>query len=193
MDRRDFLKTLAAAGALVSVKSTGMMDVMASTLPAADAVPASDNADLAAVMNGEPADMLAAAMKELGGIERFIKKGDKIVIKPNIGWDRTPELAGNTNPDLITALIKMCQDAGAAEIKVFDHTCDNWTRCYDHSGIEAAVKKAGATMVYAHEQSSYERVEIPNGVSLKNAQVHKAIIECDKWITYPYSRIMAVP
>ena len=52
MDRRDFLKTLAAAGALVSVKSSGMMDVMASTLPAAGAVPASDNADLAAVMNG---------------------------------------------------------------------------------------------------------------------------------------------
>ena len=185
MDRRDFLKTLAAAGALVTVKSSGMMDVMASTVPSTGAAAAADNADLAAVMNGEPAAMLEAAMKELGGIGRFIKKGDKIVIKPNIGWDRTPELAGNTNPDLIVALIKMCQDAGAAEIKVFDHTCDNWTRCYDHSGIEAAVKKAGATMVYAHEQSSYERVDIPKGVSLKNAQVHKAIIECDKWINVP--------
>ena len=129
MDRREFLKTLAAAGALVTVKSSGMMDVMASTTPATGAAAAADNADLAAVMNGEPAAMLEAAMKELGGISRFIKKGDKIVIKPNIGWDRTPELAGNTNPDLIVALIKMCQDAGATEIKVFDHTCDNWTRC----------------------------------------------------------------
>jgi uncharacterized protein (DUF362 family) len=185
MDRREFLKTLAAAGALVTVKSSGMMDVMASTVPSGSQAAAADNADLAAVMNGEPAQMLEAAMKELGGIERFIKKGDKIVIKPNIGWDRTPELAGNTNPDLISALIKMCQDAGAAEIKVFDHTCDNWSRCYDHSGIEAAVKKAGATMVYGHEQSSYEKVEIPNGKTLKNAQVHKAIIECDKWINVP--------
>ena len=142
MDRRDFLKTLAAAGALVTVKTSGMMDVMASTVPSASSASASDNADLAAVMNGEPAQMLEAAMKELGGIGRFIKKGDKVVIKPNIGWDRTPELAGNTNPDLLAALIKMCQDAGAAEIKVFDHTCDNWTRCYDHSGIEAAVTAA---------------------------------------------------
>ena len=125
MDRRDFLKTLAAAGAIVSVKSSGMMDVMASTLPSGSPAAASDNADLAAIMNGEPAAMLEAAMKELGGMGRFIKKGDKIVIKPNIGWDRTPELAGNTNPDLIVAIIKMCQDAGAAEIKVFDHTCDN--------------------------------------------------------------------
>ena len=185
MDRRDFLKTLAAAGALVTVKTSGMMDVMASTVPSASSASASDNADLAAVMNGEPAQMLEAAMKELGGIGRFIKKGDKVVIKPNIGWDRTPELAGNTNPDLLAALIKMCQDAGAAEIKVFDHTCDNWTRCYDHSGIEAAVKKAGATMVYGHEQSSYQQVEIPQGKALKNAQVHKAIIECDKWINVP--------
>ena len=183
MDRRDFLKTLAAAGALVTVKSSGMMDVMASTMPSS--ATADGNADLAAIMNGEPAAMLEAAMKELGGISRFIKKGDKIVIKPNIGWDRTPELAGNTNPDLLEALIRMCQDAGAAEIKVFDHTCDNWSRCYDHSGIEAMVKKVGATMVPAHEQSYYQNVEIPGAKTLKNAMVHKAIIECDKWINVP--------
>lgn len=185
MDRRDFLKSLAAAGAIVSVKSSGMMDVMASTIPSSSSAAAAENADLAAIMNGEPAAMLEAAMKELGGIERFIKKGDKIVIKPNIGWDRTPELAGNTNPDLLAALIKMCQDAGAAEIKVFDHTCDNWSRCYEHSGIDAVVKKAGATMVPAHEQSYYENVNIPNGKSLKSAMVHKAIVECDKWINVP--------
>ena len=183
MDRRDFLKTLAAAGALVTVKSSGMMDVMASTTTAGAA--AEGNSDLAAVMNGEPAAMLEAAMKELGGIGRFISKGDKIVIKPNIGWDRTPELAGNTNPDLLEALIRMCQDAGAAEIKVFDHTCDNPSRCYEHSGIEAMVKKVGATMVPGNEQSYYQNVEIPGAKTLKNAQVHKAIIECDKWINVP--------
>ena len=77
MDRRDFLKTLAAAGALVTVKSSGMMDVMASTVPSTGAAAAADNADLAAVMNGEPAAMLEAAMKELGGIGRFIKKGSR--------------------------------------------------------------------------------------------------------------------
>lgn len=185
MDRRDFIKTLAAAGAIVSVKSSGMMDVMASTIPSNSSATASSDADLVAVMNGEPEAMLEAAMKELGGIGKYIKKGDKVVIKPNIGWDRTPELAGNTNPDLIVALIKMCQDAGAAEIKVFDHTCDNWTRCYDHSGIEAAVTKAGATMVHAHEQSYYQNVTIPNGKALKDAMVHKSIVECDKWINIP--------
>ena len=82
MDRRDFLKTLAAAGALVTVKTNGMMDVMASTVPSGPA--ADGNADLAAIMNGEPAAMLEAAMKELGGIGRFIKKGDKIVDRKSV-------------------------------------------------------------------------------------------------------------
>ena len=130
MDRRNFLKTLAAAGAVLTVKSNGMMDVMASTVPSGSAQNASDSqADLVAVMNGEPAAMLQTAMKELGGISRFVKSGNKVVIKPNIGWDRTPEQAANTNPDLIVELINMCKEAGASEIKVFDHTCDNWTRC----------------------------------------------------------------
>ena len=185
MDRRDFLKSLAAAGAIVSVKSSGVMDVMASSVPSPKSAAAMETVDLAAIMNGEPVAMLENAIKELGGIGRFINKGDKIVIKPNIGWDRTPELAGNTNPDLLAALIKMCQDAGASEIKVFDHTCDNWSRCYDHSGIEAVVNKLGATMVPAHEQSYYQSVSIPNGKILKTAQIHKAIVECDKWINVP--------
>ena len=99
MDRRDFLKTLAAASAMLTVKSNGVMDIMASTLPGtATAQAAADNyADMAAIMNGEPAAMLRAALEQLGGIKRFVKKGDKVTLKPNIGWDRTPELAANTN------------------------------------------------------------------------------------------------
>lgn len=186
MDRRNFLKTLVAAGAVLTVKSNGMMDVMASTVPSGSAQNASDSqADLVAVMNGEPAAMLQTAMKELGGISRFVKSGNKVVIKPNIGWDRTPEQAANTNPDLIVELINMCKEAGASEIKVFDHTCDNWTRCYENSGIQEAVRKAGATMVPANEQSYYANAEIPRGKNLKNAMIHKAILECDVWFNVP--------
>lgn len=185
MDRRDFLKTLAAAGALVTVKSSGMMDVMASTVPSTSAAAASDTADLTAIMNGEPVQMLQAALKELGGIERFVKKGNKVVIKPNIGWDRTPELAGNTNPDIVAELIRLCLGAGASEVKVFDHTCDRQQNCYPHSGIEDAVKKAGGIMVPADQQSEYVQVDVPKGRSLKKAQVHKAIVDCDVWFNVP--------
>lgn len=187
MDRRDFLKTLAAAGALITVKSNGMMDVMASALPAA--APASGSkseyADLAAIMNGEPVPMLQAALKELGGIGRFVRKGQKVVIKPNIGWDRTPELAGNTNPEIVAELIRLCLAEGASEVKVFDHTCDRQANCYPHSGIEAAVKKAGGIMVPADQESEYVSVDIPKGVALKKAKVHKAIVDCDVWINVP--------
>lgn len=187
MDRRDFLKSLAVAGAAMTLKSNGAMDVMASTLPSgAGATAGADAAvDLAAVMNGEPAAMLQAALKELGGIGRFVKKGAKVTIKPNIGWDRTPELAGNTNPEIVVELIKQCQNAGAAEIRVFDHTCDEWNRCYDHSGIAKAVKDAGGIMVPANEQSYYVSVDIPKGKTLKKAMIHKAIMESDVWINVP--------
>lgn len=188
MDRRDFLKTLAMAGAAVSLKTSGMMDVMAATVPGSAAAPAQaagKNADLAAIMNGEPVEMLTAALKELGGIERFVKKGNKVVIKPNIGWDRTPELAGNTNPEIVAELVRLCLKAGASQVEVFDHTCDNWSRCYDHSGIEAAVKKAGGTMVPAHEASYYQEVDVPQGKAIKKAQVHKSIIDCDVWFNVP--------
>ncbi len=187
MDRRDFLKTLAAAGAMFTVKNSGMMDVMASALPSAS--PATDSkskyADLAAIMNGEPVPMLQAALKELGGIGRFVKKGQKVVIKPNIGWDRKPELAGNTNPEIVAEMIRQCLEAGASEVKVFDHTCDRQANCYPHSGIEEAVKKAGGIMVPADQQSEYVSVHIPNGKVLKNALVHKAIVDCDVWFNLP--------
>lgn len=187
MDRRDFLKTLAAAGAMLTVKSNGVMDIMASTLPGtATAQAAADNyADMAAIMNGEPAAMLRTALEQLGGIKRFVKKGDKVTLKPNIGWDRTPELAANTNPDLIVEMIKQCQNAGAAEVRVFDHTCDEWTRCYDHSGIDKAVKAAGGIMVPANEESYYQEIELPKGKALKKAKVHKAILESDVWFNIP--------
>ena len=187
MDRRDFLKTLAAAGAMLTVKSNGVMDIMASNLPSeAGAQAGADSyADMAAIMNGEPAAMLRAALEQLGGIKRFVKKGDKVVLKPNIGWDRTPELAANTNPELIVEMIKQCQSAGAAEVKVFDHACDEWTRCYDHSGIEKAVKGAGGIMVPANEESYYQEIELPKGKALKKAKVHKAILESDVWFNMP--------
>lgn len=163
------------------------MDIMASALPASGSTTSSDGkfADLAAIMNGEPVPMLQAALKEIGGIGRFVKKGQKVVIKPNIGWDRAPELAGNTNPEIVAEMIRLCLEAGASEVKVFDHSCDRQANCYPHSGIEAAVKKAGGIMLPADQKSEYVNVQIPKGKILKNALVHKAIVDCDIWFNVP--------
>ncbi len=78
-------------------------------------------------------------------MKQFVKPGQKVVVKPNIGWDKVPELAGNTNPKLVAEIVKQCFAAGAKkEVTVFDHTCDDWQKCYKNSGIEAVAKAAGA-------------------------------------------------
>ena len=114
-----------------------------------------------------------------------MRKGQKVVIKPNIGWDRAPEMAGNTNPKLVKALVKKCLEAGASKVTVFDHTCDNWQKCYQTSGIAEAVREAGGIIMPANDEKYFKEVSIPNGVNLKSAKIHEALIEADVWFNVP--------
>ncbi len=141
--------------------------------------------DLVAVLGGEPETMFQKAISEMGGIGNFIKKGDKVCVKPNIGWDQPVEMGANTNPKLVTEIIKQCFDAGASEVTVFDHTCDDWRKSYATSGIEEAAKAAGARVVPAHQESYYKSVSLPKGKSLKTTKIHQAIVDSDKWINVP--------
>ncbi|MDR3000936.1 MAG: DUF362 domain-containing protein [Fibromonadaceae bacterium] len=181
MDRRGFLKTLAVVGAAFTLKMKGGMAVFAQTITDQMENPA----DLVAVMGGEPDAMFQKAIEEMGGMSRFVKSGQKVVVKPNIGWDKVPELAANTNPVLVGEIIRQCFAAGAKEVVVFDNTCDNWKKCYANSGIEAAAKAAGAKMMPGHEKSYYRSVPLPQGKSQKNARIHQAILDCDVWINVP--------
>jgi len=182
MDRRFFLKALAIAGAAFTLKMKGGMEVFAQTMPNVQTAGA---IDLVAVMGGEPDAMFKKAIDEMGGIGKFVKKGQKVVVKPNIGWDKTPELAANTNPLLVKEIVRQCIAAGAKEVVVFDNTCDEWKQCYATSGIEAAAKSAGAKMLPADDKSYYSDVFLPQGKRLKNMRVHKAILDCDVWINVP--------
>ena len=180
MKRRDFLKTSVAAGAALTLNFDKLQAALTSNTMAVEAAP-----DLVAVMGGEPEVMLEKALETLGGIDKFVKKGQKVVIKPNIGWDRTPEMAGNTNPKLIKALVKKCLAAGAEKVTVFDHTCDNWQKCYETSGIAEAVKEAGGIIMPANDEKYFKEVNIPNGVNLKKAKIHEALLEADVWFNVP--------
>ena len=184
MDRRKFLKAIALSGAAVAIKQTDAMTMMSQHFNAA---PQASSAayDLVAVMGGEPEVMFRKAIAELGGMGNFVKKGYKVVVKPNIGWDKEPHLAGNTNPTLVAEIIRQCFSAGAKEVAIFDHTCDDWRKCYASSGIEEAAKKAGAKVLPAHEESYYRTVNLPNGKSLKSTKVHQAILDADVWINVP--------
>jgi len=194
MDRRKFLKSIAitgtALGATSVLKNSEGMDILSQTFAnganaANSPVKSLGNYDLVAVLGGEPEMMFRKAIAELGGMGRFIKKGDKVVVKPNIGWDKTPEMGATTNPKLVSEVITQCFRAGAKEVTVFDHTCDDWRKCYVSSGIAEAAKKAGAKVVPADEESYYREVSIPNGKRLKTAKIHEAIVNADKWINLP--------
>lgn len=184
MDRRNFLRAIALTGAaLTTVKDAEAMSILTQSFNSNNANAA--KYDLVAILGGEPEAMFKKAIAEMGGIKNFIKKGDKVCVKPNIGWDQPVEMAANTNPKLIAEIVKQCFEAGAKEVTVFDHTCDDWRKCYQNSGIEAAAKAAGAKVVPAHQESYYKTVSIPQGRSLKTAKIHEAIIDSDKWINVP--------
>ncbi|GHT83874.1 hypothetical protein FACS189420_8040 [Bacteroidia bacterium] len=179
MKRRDFLKTTAAVG-VAALTFDKLQAAINTNSMVVEAVP-----DMVAVMGGEPAQLLERALTEMGGIEKYVKKGQNVVIKPNIGWDKKPNFAANTNPELVEALVKQCFKAGAKKVSVFDHTCDNWQKCYESSGIKKAAEGAGAVVLPANDEAYYKEVSFPKGVKLKSAKIHQALLEADVWFNVP--------
>ncbi len=135
-----------------------------------------------------PAADLAArltkqAIEGLGGMKRFVSKGDVVWVKPNIGWNRKPEYAANTHPDVVASLVEMCFDAGAKTVKVGDFTCNDAKQSYENSGIAPAAKKKGAEIVYLDERR-FRKMKV-GGNLLKEHPVYPEIVECDLVLNVP--------
>lgn len=182
MDRRDFLKKSAAIGLSGAATMTlGLNNPLWAATPAQNSNPF----DLVAIKGGEPDTMFDEGMKALGSMRKFVKPNQKVVIKPNIGWDVTPLRGADTNPKLVAQIVKHCLDAGAKEVYVMDHTADVWTKCYKNSGIQRAAEDAGAKMVPANNKRYYHEVEIPDGKRLKKELVHELALDTDVLINVP--------
>jgi uncharacterized protein (DUF362 family) len=184
MKRRDFVKKSALMGAV-----TGASVTLGGIMPAIAAENAVNQRkgkyDIVAVRGEDIVAMYQRAMSEMGGISLWVKRGQTVVIKPNIGWDVTPERAANTNPDLVAAIVKDCLKAGARRVNVFDHTCDNWQKSYENSGIEKAVTDAGGQMVPGNFERNFVDVKIPGAKRLTEAKVHQQIMDADVFINVP--------
>ena len=180
MNRKEFLKAITLAGVSAAAGTWNGVNVYSQTNEAKN-----DECELAMVMGGEPDVMFQKAIAAFGGMGKFVKSGQKVVIKPNIGWDRKPEIAANTNPILVGEMVKQCVQAGAKEVVVFDRTVDSWQACYATSGIEDAVKAAGGVVVPSGDESDYREVDLPQGVYLKKTKIHKALLDCDVWFNVP--------
>jgi len=177
--RREFLKSGLALGAAVSLPGWRRL-AAAETAAAAAPKPI-----LVAVRDGTRPAMLDAALKALGGLGAFVRPGQTVCLKPNIGWDAPPERGADTHPELVGHLTRLCLAAGAKSVAVFDNTCDQWQRCYENSGIEQAARAAGAQVVNGKDRSLNREVEIPGGVSLKRALVHSLVLDSDVLLNVP--------
>jgi len=144
--------------------------------------------DLVAVKNGEPDAMFKKAIELMGGMEQFVKKGQTVVVKPNIGFPRVPEIGATTNPFLVKTIIEHCYLAGAKKVYVFDNpvrfTSGTPRDCYKLSGIEEAAKSARGIVVPT-DDLSYREVKIPGGKTLKTTEVNSLILDCDVFINAP--------
>jgi len=184
MDRRSFVKKgFAASFAFGAMMKGGK--VFSSNYFESGFAGAPLPYDLVAIKGGEPDVMFDEGIKALGGMKAFVGRGSRVVVKPNIGWDVSPERAANTNPKLVSRIIECCFDAGAKEVSVVDHPCDEWQRCYVTSGIERAVKDAGGKMVPGGSESYYHAVSVKNGKTLTSSQEHEIILDADVFINVP--------
>jgi len=178
MNRRDFLKSAAIAGAAMALPT--VLDPILTGLNAAE------KTDLAVARGTPPAAITRAAVDALGGMKRFVSRGDVVVVKPNIGWDRTPEYAANTNPEVVAALVGLCLEAGAKTVKVFDHPVTDPRRTYKQSGIADAAAAAGAAVTFMDDRK-FKDMRI-NGRSLKSWPLYTEIFEADKVINVPIAK-----
>lgn len=201
MNRRDFLKTIAAYSAGAGAVALGIHGILGkgSRLEANPLQRAplnfdqqgpgyrkiSAHPDLVAVKGGKPESMFDQGISQLGGIDRFVSPGDRVVIKPNASWNMEPEYAATTNPKLMGRIVEHCKNAGAKKVYVIDHTLDPWRKAYDTSKIEREVKSAGGEIVPANSKGYYQESELPNAEILNSVLVHELILEAEVFINVP--------
>jgi uncharacterized protein (DUF362 family) len=141
---------------------------------------------LTVVQGGEPRALVQQALANLGGISRFVSRRDVVVLKPNIAWDRTPEQAANTNPEVVAEMVRQCRQAGAKRVIVTDVSCNEPRRCFQRSGIQAAARAEGAEVILP-DPELFRMVEM-GGVVLKTWPVFQPFLEADKVINLPIAK-----
>lgn len=187
--RREVLRSLAlGAAALPWIGQPGLARAAQDSAgaPAASAAAAGSLPKLAVVTRGTPEALTRRALEALGGLQRFVSPGARVVIKPNIGWDRTPEQGANTHPAVVATLVEMALAAGARRVAVMDHTCNDARRCYARSGIEAAAKAAGADVL--HLPDGRGTTMSVGGEVVGEWPVHREVIEADVLINVPAAK-----
>ncbi len=178
MNRKEFIKTgIAATMGVLTAEFSKLTKIT----EAAESSPV-----IFVSRDATAAEMTARVIKALGGIEKFVKKGNKVVIKPNAAWNRTLDQAANTNPEVVGMIVKLCRNAGASSVIVTDVTCNPWQTTFVTSGIKNAVENAGGTI---KGPEKFRTVSIPAGRILKEANVLEDILDANVLINVPVVKV----
>jgi len=186
MQRREFLRQLAALGA---VAGAGGLMVMPRELWAM-APKDKPQPLLAKVQGANYAQITGEAIQALGGMKKFVNSGEVVVVKPNMAWDRAPELAANAHPLVVRQVVELCLDAGAKKVKVLDHTCHDARKAYKNSGIQDAVEglKDPRAVVEFVDERRFVELKVEGAKALKKWYFYKDILEADRFINIPIAK-----
>ncbi len=189
INRREFIEAVAGIGAAFFVAGCGSKEEAGAASSVAPRKPKLDIDGLFVASGKGPAKNARAAVDALGGMGKLVRKGDFVVIKPNIAWNRPPDVAATTNPEVVAELVKMCKEAGAGKVLVIDHIIDRPAEgVLGFTGIRNAAEKAGAEVAAAQNESDYSSVEIPKGKILKTDTLIKEIARADVFINAPIAK-----
>ncbi|MGB9628550.1 MAG: DUF362 domain-containing protein [Thermodesulfobacteriota bacterium] len=141
------------------------------------------------VISGDPVGATQKALEAMGGISRFVKKGQRVVLKPNMSFARTPEFSATTHPLVVATVAKACMEAGAQQVLVLDHTLHRAELCLERTGIQEACKNiSGVHVLAVQDRKFYREVKIPQGRVLERVEVIKEVLETPVFINLPVAK-----
>lgn len=196
MKRREFIKRAGQAVALVAVAgdsalfsegcATGSYRKAEGTKPDFEVPAEPQMPKVTLARNSDHAQALRSALDAIGGIERFVKPGEGVLLKPNVAWDRAPAQAVNTNPVVVGEMTRLCFSAGASQVLVTDYGTQNPQRTFRRSGIKDAVEEYGGKILLL-DDSDFVEADF-KGRFIGDWPVMKHIFEVDRLINMPVAK-----
>lgn len=142
-----------------------------------------------AVAKGEAASATRVALEALGGMDAFVKKGQVVVLKPNVSFPNPPSWGCNTSPEVVATVARLCLEAGARRVVVVDNTLGNPELCFSRSGLKDALSPMPQVRFFAPKQESmYKEVQVTKGVALRNTKIVREVMEAEVLINLPTAK-----
>jgi len=138
--------------------------------------------DIGLGRTGTPEQMLRKALDGIGGLEHYIKPGDVVLVKPNVAFDRAPNLGATSDPELVRVLVQLVLDCGAQEVRVADNPIESPPDCFKKSKIGEAAETAGGR-VYLPDSNAFKMLNTPGAKLIENWWFfHRPFTNVDKVI-----------